>query len=45
LPDEPAANEDIVLAAVVRSEVQLRHTRPEVSNLTAQAEAVEKPHI
>jgi hypothetical protein len=45
VPDDPAADENIVLVALARINIQLRHTRPEVSSFTAQAEVPEDPHI
>ena len=45
VPDDAAAGENIVLAALACGHIQLRHTRPEVSTFTAQAEVPEDPHI
>ena len=45
MPDNAAAGEDIVLAALARIHIELRHTRPEVSSFTAQAEPMEDLHI
>ena len=45
VPDNAAARENIVLAAPVRSHIELRHTRPEVSTFRAQAESMEDLHI
>ena len=45
VPDDAAAGENIVLAALACVHIQLRHTRPEVSTFTAQAEVPEDPHI
>ena len=45
VPDDAAAGEKIVLAALARSHIQLRHARPELSSFTAQAEVPEDPHI
>jgi len=45
VPDDAAAGEKIVLAALARIHIQLRHARPELSSFTAQAEVPEDPHI
>ena len=45
VPDDAAAGEKIVLAALPRSHIQLRHARGELSSFTAQAEVPEDPHI
>ena len=45
VPDNAAAAKDIVLAALARIHIELRHTRPEVSSFTAQAEPMEDLHI
>src|ERR1039458_7991762 len=45
VPDNSAAGENIVLAALVRSHIELRHTRPEVASFPAQAESTEDLHI
>ena len=45
LPDNAATDENIVLAALARTRIELRHTRPEVSSLTAQAEVPEDLYI
>ena len=45
VPDDPTADEKIVLVALARINIQLRHARPELSSFTAQAEVPEDPHI
>ena len=45
VPDNAAAYENIVLAALAGVYIQLRHTRPEVSSFTAQAELTGELHI
>jgi len=45
VPDNAEAGENIVLAALARVHIELRHTRPEVSTFTAQAESMEDLHI
>ena len=45
MPDNSAAGENIVLAALARIQTELRHTRPEVSAFAAYAEVPENPHI
>src|ERR1700722_18357959 len=45
VPDDAAAGEKIVLAALARIYIQLRHARPELSSFTAQAEVPEDPHV
>ena len=45
VPDNAAAGENIVLPTLVRSHIELRHTRPEVSTFCAQAESMEDLHI
>ena len=40
VPDNAAAAENIVLAALAGIHIELRHTRPEVSSFTAQAESI-----
>ena len=45
VPDNAATDENIVLAALARTRIELRHTRPEVSSLTAQAEVPEDLYI
>jgi len=45
VPDDAAAGENIVLAALACVHIQLRYTRPEVSTFTAEAEVPREPHI
>ena len=45
MPDNAAASENIVLAALARIHIELRHTRPKVSTFTAQAEVPKDLHI
>jgi len=45
VPDNAATDENVVLATLARVHIQLRHTRPEVSSFTAQAEVPEELHI
>src|ERR1035441_6876061 len=45
VPDNAAAAENIVLAALARIHIELRHARPEVSNFPAQAESPGDLHI
>ena len=45
MPDNAAAGEDIVLAALARIQIELRHTRPEVSAFAAQAEVPKDLYI
>ena len=45
MPDNAKAGENIVLAALARVHIELRHPRPEVSTFTAQAESMEDLHI
>src|ERR1035438_1684369 len=45
VPNKAAADENIVLAALSRVHIQIRHPRPEVSSLTPQTESTEDLHI
>jgi hypothetical protein len=45
MPDNPGASENIVLMVLARIHMELRHTRPEISPFSAQAEVRKDSHI
>ena len=45
MPDNAAAGENVVLAALARIHIELRHARPEVSAFATQAEVPKDLHI
>ena len=45
VPDDASASENIVLAALARIHIELRHARPEVSAFAAQAEVPKDLYI
>ena len=45
VPDNAAADENIVLAALAGGHIQVRHTRPEVASFTAHGESPGELHI